>query len=414
MSEIHNAHGILDVIHSITSNRESGQLEINSSGSHGMLLFNEGRLVDARLESLTGFPAVNAAVSLRDVQFSFNPSISVPRSSSIAPHERVVLQRFFGIETAEMNEAGTEVDWNLTPHQVVPLAAVDEIDQYDPEDTPTVEVERVASPVQEQALSETPRDALPETRDDAVRKIAFPLLPRRPVVYATLLVLVLAVGAIALIPKLKARRQSASSVAQQSSSVAETPTSEIRKESLPNSARSPEEVVSKSPATAQQETPRVKSGAPSTPVTASQHDESAHSGEAAESNASAEIDPYVQDLSGEWKVINTVKKTNYKSFGNMEIGFRLTIEQTGNDFTARGEKVSENGRSLPAASRTPIRVNGSIQGDKVIATFVEDGMTRPTNGRFIWKLESENAALNGTFVSTAANSSGKSAATRQQ
>lgn len=78
MSEIHNVNGILDVIHAITSNRESGQLEISSSGSRGILLFNEGRLVDATLESLTGFQAVNAAVSLRDVQFSFNPSISAP------------------------------------------------------------------------------------------------------------------------------------------------------------------------------------------------------------------------------------------------------------------------------------------------------------------------------------------------
>src|SRR5204863_5146472 len=54
MSETHNAHGILDVVHSITSNRESGELEISSSGSHGVLRFNKGRLVDARLESLTG------------------------------------------------------------------------------------------------------------------------------------------------------------------------------------------------------------------------------------------------------------------------------------------------------------------------------------------------------------------------
>jgi hypothetical protein len=49
----------------------------------------------------------------------------------------------------------------------------------------------------------------------------------------------------------------------------------------------------------------------------------------------------------------------------------------------------------------------------VIANFVEDGTMRPTNGRFIWKLEGQNAALSGTFISAAANSSGKSAAIRQ-
>lgn len=171
--------------------------------------------------------------------------------------------------------------------------------------------------------------------------------------------------------------------------------------------------MSNSPSTAQQETPRAKSSVPSTPVTASQRDESGPRGETAERDASAQRDRNVQDLSGEWNVVNTVQKTTYKSFGNMEIGFRLKIKQTGNDFTARGEKVSENGRNLPAASRTPIRVNGSIEGDQVIATFVEDGMTHPTNGRFIWKLKGQNAALSGTFISAAANSSGKSAATRQ-
>ena len=211
----------------------------------------------------------------------------------------------------------------------------------------------------------------------------------------------LAVGAIVLIPKLKARRLSASSVAQQSSSAPESPNSEVRKESLPGSPDSAQQVASKSPSTAQHEMRPVEAGASSMPVTVAQRGESARR------------DPNVQDLSGEWKVINTVEKTAYKSFGNMELGFRLRIEQTGKDFTARGEKVSENGRNLPAASRTPIRVNGSIQGDKVVATFVEDGTTRRTNGRFIWKLQGENAALSGTFVSAAANSSGKSAAIRQ-
>ena len=62
--------------------------------------------------------------------------------------------------------------------------------------------------------------------------------------------------------------------------------------------------------------------------------------------------------------------------------------------------------NLPAASRTPIRVNGSIEGDQVVATFVEEGMPRPTNGRFTWKLDGQSAALSGTFVSAAANSSG--------
>jgi len=69
MSEMRSVARIIDVIKSITSNQESGRLEIVSSGTRGTFLFNEGKLVDARLGSLSGFPAVNAAVALRDVQF---------------------------------------------------------------------------------------------------------------------------------------------------------------------------------------------------------------------------------------------------------------------------------------------------------------------------------------------------------
>lgn len=97
----------------------------------------------------------------------------------------------------------------------------------------------------------------------------------------------------------------------------------------------------------------------------------------------------------------------------MQVGFRLRINQNGKEFTAKGEKFSENGQTLPAARRTPIQVKGSIDGDKVVATFVEDGRIRRTNGRFVWRLHSSGDGLAGTFVSNAANSSGRSAVTKQ-
>jgi hypothetical protein len=131
-----------------------------------------------------------------------------------------------------------------------------------------------------------------------------------------------------------------------------------------------------------------------------------------EHNATVEHNATMQDLNGEWRVVNTVEKTAYKSFDNMQVGFRLTINQNGNEFTAKGEKFSENGQTLPVARRTPIQVKGSIEGDKVVATFTEDGRTRRTDGRFVWKLRTNGHGLSGTFVSTAANSSGKSAVTR--
>ena len=119
------------------------------------------------------------------------------------------------------------------------------------------------------------------------------------------------------------------------------------------------------------------------------------------------------DLTGKWNVVNSVQKTSYRSFENLKIGFELSISQSGKTFTGTGQKVSENGRSLPANSRTPIQVKGAINGDRVEATFFEDGTARKTNGRFVWRLDKAGAGLNGIFVSTAARSSGASAAKRE-
>ncbi len=309
MSELRSVSGILEVINTITSNQESGRLEIVSSGTRGTLLFTEGKLLDARLGSLSGFPAINAAVALRDVQVSFDHVTPASHLTTITQSERVVLKRFFGIEAAEMEEpaSAAEPDWNPAPEPVVPL------------------------------------------NQAATIPLAFFSVPRLAV--CLVLLIGVAVGAVALRSRFKS---------PQPSTVAE---------SQPNPVTQPQ--------------PEVKQVA---------------------------AEP---DLTGEWQVINTVQTTAYKSFDNMKVGFRLKINQQGKEFTGKGEKFSENGQTLPAANRTPIHVTGSIDGDKVVATFVEDGRMRRTNGRFIWKLQNGGDELAGTFVSTAANSSGRSAVTKQ-
>jgi hypothetical protein len=119
------------------------------------------------------------------------------------------------------------------------------------------------------------------------------------------------------------------------------------------------------------------------------------------------------DLTGKWHLVNTVHNTSYRSFQNMKIGFALSINQTGTTFTAKGEKVSENGRSLPASSRTPIQLQGFIDGDRIEATFFEQGAIRKTNGRVVWKIDRTSGGLTGTFASTAAQTTGKSTARRE-
>jgi hypothetical protein len=120
------------------------------------------------------------------------------------------------------------------------------------------------------------------------------------------------------------------------------------------------------------------------------------------------------NLSGEWNMVNTIERTSYPAYTNLRIGYQLVITQTGTEFTADGEKVSENGRQMADYERTPIHVTGSVDQSGASATFVEEGLRRSTSGRFEWTLSTDGNQLRGTFTSSAAKSSGPSVATRER
>jgi hypothetical protein len=113
-------------------------------------------------------------------------------------------------------------------------------------------------------------------------------------------------------------------------------------------------------------------------------------------------------------MVNTIETTSYPPYANLRLGYRITISQTGTELTAEGEKLSENGRNMEESERTPIHVTGSVDQDGVRATFVEEGLRRKTTGRFVWTIAADGNHLRGTFVSSAAKSSGSSVATREK
>jgi hypothetical protein len=121
-----------------------------------------------------------------------------------------------------------------------------------------------------------------------------------------------------------------------------------------------------------------------------------------------------RNLNGVWSVVNTVEKTSYQPFDNLRIRYRLIVSQSGTRFTAEGEKLLENGRPLTTDGRTTLHITGTIEGETIGARFVEEGAHRKTSGRFVWRLERDRTLMKGTFVSTAANSSGTSVATKEQ
>jgi hypothetical protein len=118
------------------------------------------------------------------------------------------------------------------------------------------------------------------------------------------------------------------------------------------------------------------------------------------------------DLSGWWEMINRIDETNYPQYKGLRLGYRIQLEQDGNRITGRGQKWTEDGRSVSAAARSPITVSGTIDGRKVTLNFTEHGAKRSTSGGFTWTLSADRTALRGSFWSTAADTRGRSTAVR--
>lgn len=354
-----SAQGILEIVALISAKRASGRLTIVTGTTEGELLFSEGNLVDARLGHLTGFQAVNALTALHEAQVEFDPSISTPVGSSITSSERVVLKEFFGIDAVDSNQQ--------------PAPVVDE-----EEDERTLITSKVPN-------AETEPPLRPRPRYRARR----PRLNYRVVFAISVFIVALSLAAAAWLLKQESYEQNSPAPVATTSESAP----------LSNAAASEPAPVSSAPTT-----PASLPAPTAAPTSKSVPD--------SESTATND-DKTDRDLTGNWNLVNTVHNSSYRSFQNLRIGFALSINQTGKTFTAQGQKVSENGRSLPASERTPIQLNGAINGDRIEATFFEQGSARKSSGRFVWKIDRAGGRLTGTFASTAARATGQSTAKRQ-
>jgi transcriptional regulator with XRE-family HTH domain len=117
------------------------------------------------------------------------------------------------------------------------------------------------------------------------------------------------------------------------------------------------------------------------------------------------------DVSGVWVVTNRIESANYGAFKDLALGFRLQLEQHGNRVTGAGAKVSENGSPLPPGRRTPITVEGTLDGRLLRLTFTERGAARASTGALALEM-TDDLTLRGTFTSDAANARGTSVARR--
>ena len=124
-----DTHRLLDAIAAITSRHESGRLQFTASGSRGAFFFLEGKLIAAHMGPLSGFAAVNLAVSMGEGNLNFDSSIQPAASTFTAINERVLLRERFGIETVDLEpveDPTTEIEGLTLPVLITPQVVLPE------------------------------------------------------------------------------------------------------------------------------------------------------------------------------------------------------------------------------------------------------------------------------------------------
>jgi hypothetical protein len=117
------------------------------------------------------------------------------------------------------------------------------------------------------------------------------------------------------------------------------------------------------------------------------------------------------NISGSWTLTRAVESSSYNAFTGMTFGYEVRLQQRGGRITGSGTRVSENGRDLAKGSQVPVRLQGTIAGDKLTLNFTEGTGSRRRSGRFLLVVE-EPGLLRGRFSSNAASSKGTAEAQR--
>jgi hypothetical protein len=108
-------------------------------------------------------------------------------------------------------------------------------------------------------------------------------------------------------------------------------------------------------------------------------------------------------LEGTWTVRNSVVLSDLKRYRDDRHEFRIQVTQQGDQLSGSGEQTKYNGK--PARNKYPIWfTKATVAGDRVMIHYAMKG-GRETVGVFELTITSPSR-LEGTFTSTAANTSG--------
>jgi len=103
-----------DLVGILRHQRKSGRLLIEYPKGPAMFFFQDGELMDARLNELTGLQAICVALAQPEASFNFNPLIQSPRRS-IEPSLQRAVSELFGC----WDESALQIETTATPQPEV-------------------------------------------------------------------------------------------------------------------------------------------------------------------------------------------------------------------------------------------------------------------------------------------------------
>ena len=99
-----------DLVGILRHQRKSGRLLIEYSKGPAMFFFQDGELIDARMNDLSGLQAICVALAQPEASFNFNPLIQGPRRS-IEPSLQRAVSELFGC----WDESALQIETTTTP-----------------------------------------------------------------------------------------------------------------------------------------------------------------------------------------------------------------------------------------------------------------------------------------------------------
>lgn len=86
------------------------------------------------------------------------------------------------------------------------------------------------------------------------------------------------------------------------------------------------------------------------------------------------------NLAGEWLMTSKVTKADMKAYIGAEVQWKMFITESDNKIQGTAEKIKINGVDLDYNERTSLELNGTIEKNKLIINYTENGKVRKTSG----------------------------------